>query len=397
MVYYRGSMKMNSFEDEKNICTHYMDDYGRFDGAVVPPIYENSLFVFKTFRDLCNGLENEADNYVYTRGINPTVEILEKKLAALEHGEKCKCFSSGMGAISSVISSFVKQGDHILFVNSVYGPAIKFAGYLKKFGISYSISAPSIDSVKSSIRSNTSLIYMESPGTMTFRLVDIPAVVKLARENGIKTAIDNTWSTPLFQKPLDMGVDVSIHSCTKYISGHSDVVAGAVITSKEIYDRIYENEFMSYGASIGPFEAWLIMRGLRTLPVRMEKHQESAIKVAGFLEKHRNVVKVNYPGLESSPDYELGRKLMTGYSGLMSFEIKSDMFEDVEKVLNSLKLFKLGVSWGGFESLALSPNHGNNIEELIRKGESPSLIRISIGLEAVDDLIADLDNALNLI
>jgi len=384
-----------AFSEEKSICTHLGDDYERFYGAVVPPIFENSLFVFEKFEDIIESFKEERAYYLYTRGTNPTVEILEKKLAALEHGESCKCFSSGMAAISSAMMTFVKQGDHILFVNNIYGPALKYAKYIEKYGVEHSITLDTdIESIERALKVNTRVIYLESPATMTFKMLDLKAIADLAKSKGIVTIIDNTWATPVFQKPLDFGIDISVHSCTKYISGHSDVVAGAVISSKEIMDRIFYNEFQLHGGNIGPFEAWLIIRGLRTLPLRMEKHQESALKVACFLENHKCVRKVNYPGLESSPDYELGKKQLKGYSGLMSFELVSDSFEAVKEVINNCRLFKIGVSWGGHESLILSPNHGDNIEELRQLGIYPGLIRISVGLEDVDSIINDLNNAL---
>lgn len=384
------------FSEEKNICTHLGDDYEKFSGAVVPPIFENSLFVFEKFEDIIESFKEEREHYLYTRGTNPTVEILEKKLAALEHGESCKCFSSGMAAISSAMTTFLKQGDHILFVNNIYGPALKYARYIEKYGVEHSITFDTdIESIESAVRGNTRVIYLESPGTMIFKMLDLKAVADLARSKGIITIIDNTWATPIFQKPLDLGIDISVHSCTKYISGHSDVIAGAVISSKKIMDQIFYNEFQLHGGNVGPFEAWLIMRGLRTLPLRMEKHQENGLKIARFLENHRSVRKVNYPGLESSPDYELGKKQLKGYSGLMSFELGSDSFESVKEVINTCKVLKIGVSWGGYESLILSPNHGDNMEELRKSGVYPGLIRISVGLEGADSIINDLDNALN--
>lgn len=383
------------FSEEKSICTHLGDDYERFSGAVVPPIFENSLFIFEKFEDIIESFKEERAHYLYTRGTNPTVEILENKLAALEHGESCKCFSSGMAAISSAMTTFLKQGDHILFINNIYGPALKFAKYIEKYGIEHSIMLDTcMESIEKAVKPNTRVIYLESPATMTFKLLDLKAVADLARSKGIVTIIDNTWATPIYQKPLDFGIDISVHSCTKYISGHSDVVAGAVISSKNIMDQIFYNEFQLHGGNVGPFEAWLIMRGLRTLPLRMEKHQESGLKVAHFLERHRSVRKVNYPGLESNPDYELGKKQLKGYSGLMSFELASDSFEDVKKVINTCRVLKIGVSWGGHESLILSPNHGDNVEELRSSGVYPGLIRISVGLEGVDSIINDLDNAL---
>lgn len=230
---------------------------------------------------------------------------------------------------------------------------------------------------------------------MTFKLVDLKAIAELARARRIITMIDNTWATPLYQKPLDMGIDISIHSCTKYFRGHSDVIAGAVISSEEVIKRIFYNEFQLHGGNIGPFEAWLLMRGLRTLPLRMQRHQENAMKIAEYLEQNKNVEKVNYPGLSSSPYYELGMRQVRGYSGLMSFEIKSNKIEDIKKVVNSCKIFKIGVSWGGYESLILPASHGDNKDELERLGIPLGLIRISVGLEDAVCLVEDLERALS--
>ena len=385
----------DTFAEELEICTHLGDEYEKFCGAVVPPIFENSLFVFPTYEQLVKAFEAERDGYLYTRGTNPTVEIFEKKLAALEHGESCKCFGSGMAAISSAMIAFLQQGDHILFVNNIYGPALKYASYIRKFGIEHTV-LTELDaaSIEKALRPNTKVIYLESPGTMTFRVIDLEPVTALAKSRGITTIIDNTWASPVFQKPIGHGVDVVVHSCTKYIGGHSDVVAGAIVSTKEVVDRIFYNEFQLGGGAAGPFEAWLLLRGMRTLPIRMAKHQENALKVAEFLESHRKVKRVHYPGLKSSPYHELGQKYFKGFSGLLSFDVASDRYEDIKHIINTCRVFKIGVSWGGFESLIISPNHGDNLDELYKLGMSPGLIRISVGLEDADSLIKDLDRAL---
>ncbi len=395
MIIIWGWIMERNFSEEKAICTHLGDDYDKFLGAVVPPIFQNSLFVFKSFEDISRAFSSEREHYLYTRGTNPTAEVFERKLAALENGESCKCFSSGMAAITASIDAFTAQGDHILFVNNIYGPALQYANYIKKYGIDHDVLLQGgIDSIEKAIKPNTKVLYLESPGTMTFKMLDLPEIAKLSREKGITTIIDNTWATPLFQKPLDMGIDVVVHSCTKYIGGHSDVVAGAIISSKKIVDKIFYSEYQLHGGSLGPFEAWALTRGLRTLPIRMEKHEKNALKVAEVLETNEKVSKVNYPALKSNSCYELGKKQLKGYSGLLSFEIKSNNFEDVKKVVNSCKLFKIGVSWGGYESLILPASHGGDEEILNKKGISAMLIRISVGLEDADLLINDLDNAL---
>ncbi|MDQ0200303.1 trans-sulfuration enzyme family protein [Neobacillus ginsengisoli] len=387
-------MTSHLFSDE-HICTHQGDEYERFHGAVVPPIYQNSLFVFKDFDQLTEAMKDEQNSYLYTRGTNPTVEIVEKKIAALEKGEKCKLFSSGMAAISSAILTFLKAGDHVLSISNIYGPTTKFLTYLEKFGISHTNTLNTeLDNIELLIQPNTKVIYLESPTTMNFKLVDLKAVSIIAKQRGIKTIIDNTWATPIFQNPITYGIDIIIHSVSKYLGGHSDLVGGALITSKETMDHLFYHEYQLLGGVMPPYEAWLLMRGLRTLPIRMKAHQESGLRIASFLENHPSVKKVNYPGLKSSPDYELGKQQLTGYSGLMSFELANNSFGSVRNVINRLKQFQIGVSWGGFESLVISPNYGYNSEQLLNSGMDPGLIRISVGLENVDELIEDLHAAL---
>ncbi|MDP4087257.1 MAG: PLP-dependent aspartate aminotransferase family protein [Bacillota bacterium] len=390
-------MEKNLFSDE-HICAHLGDEYERFHGAVVPPIYQNSLFVFNDLDQLAKAMKDEQNSYLYWRGTNPTVEIVEKKIAALEKGEKCKLFSSGMAAISSAILTFIKAGDHVLSISNIYGPTTKFLTYIEKFGISHTNTFDTeLDIIESLIQPNTKIIYLESPTTMNFKLVNLKAISNLAKQRGIKTIIDNTWATPIFQNPITYGIDIIVHSVSKYLGGHSDLVGGALITSKEIMDHLFYHEYQLLGGVMPPYEAWLLMRGLRTLPIRMKAHQESGLKIASFLKNHPSVKKVNYPGLKNSPDYELGKQQLTGYSGLMSFELENNSYESVRKVINRLKYFKIGVSWGGFESLVISPNYGYNSEQLLSSGVDPGLIRISVGLENVDELIEDLQVALHAI
>ncbi|MFB4167353.1 trans-sulfuration enzyme family protein [Virgibacillus sp. JSM 102003] len=379
----------------EQIVTHLGDDYKKFHGAVVPPIYENSLFIYETFEEFTEAMESEHSNYLYWRGTNPTVEIAEQKIALLEKGEKCKLFSSGMAAISAAILSFVKTGEHVLSISNIYGPTTKLFKYLEKFGITHTnINSKKIDVIEAHIKPNTRLIYLESPTTMNFQIVNLPEITELAKQKGLHTIIDNSWATPIFQNPIEFGVDVVVHSASKYLGGHSDLVGGALITSESLMERIFYNEYQLLGGVMPPYEAWLLMRGLRTLPIRMKAHQESASKVAAFLETHQTVKKVNYPGLTSAPDFELGKRMLKGYSGLLSFEIVSKEFESIREVINALEQFNIGVSWGGFESLVLSPNNGQNYEQLIENNIDPGLIRISVGLESEEELIKDLDQAL---
>jgi len=387
---------VNDFEQDKQICMHFEDDRDRFHGAVVPPNFQNTLFTYPTLGELVDAVKSEKHHYVYGRGMNPTVEIVEKKLAALERGEECKTFSSGMAAISAAIINSVQSGDHILCVSNLYYSTMELLKYLGKFHISHSVVySTNTEEISKAIQSNTKVIFLESPTDMTYRLVDLSAVSKLAKENGIRTIIDNTWATPLFQKPITFGIDIVVHSASKYLGGHSDVLGGALITSKKIMKTLFNKEYLLMGASMPPSEAWLLLRGLRTLPLRMPSHQENALKVAEFLEAHPKVSKVNYPGLESHPDYELGKKQLSGYSGLMSIELSEDVYSQVEKVINKMKAFKIGVSWGSFESLVLSPNLRNNEGQLVKEHISPGTIRLAVGLEDVKVLIHDLEQSLH--
>jgi cystathionine beta-lyase len=387
---------LDSFEKDKKICMHYEDDRERFEGAVVPPIFQNTLFTYQTFDILTDALQSEHSYYVYGRGTNPTVEIVEKKLAALERGEECKLFSTGMAAVSAALINSVKSGDHVLCVSNLYYSTMELLKYLGKFNISHSVVySTQIEDIKEAIQPNTKVIFLESPTDMTFRLINLDEVAAVARKLGIRTIIDNTWATPLFQKPLTKGIDVVVHSASKYLGGHSDVLGGAVVTSKEIMKTIFKKEYLLMGAAMPPHEASLLLRGLRTLPFRMQGHQENALKIARFLHNHPKVEKANFPGLETHPDYQLGKSQLAGYSGLMSIELKQADFNHVKAVINKLKIFKIGVSWGSFESLIISPNLGNNEGKLVKEHISPGTVRLAIGLENVNALIEDLEQALS--
>lgn len=391
-------------KDYKNIETiisHYGEEREKHNGAVVPPIYQNTLFTFENWDAIDNAFSDPINNSIYTRGNNPSVSMVEKKIAKLAGGEKARLFASGMGAISSAIMSCVHTGCHVITLKNIYGPALNLLDvYLKnKFNIEVTfVSGESVEEFRNAVKENTSLIYLESPSSAVFSMQDITEICKIAKEYNIKTVIDNTWATPLYQKPLEMGVDLEVHSCSKYLGGHSDIIAGVVIGKAELIDSIYQNEFLLYGAKMAPFEAWLLMRSLRTLPMRMERHERNAMMVAEFLEKHPKIKKVNYPGLKSFPQYELGKKQMTGYSGLMSFVIDTEEVQELKNFVNALDLFSIGVSWGGHESLihapAISYLKEMTPEQFKATGLSLGVIRISVGLENPEDLIADLDNAL---
>lgn len=386
---------------DQEICMHF--DTGRtpFFGAIIPPVFGNSLFVYQTYEDYVQGEKQQQDHYVYWRGSNPTVEIAEMKLALLEQGEVCKCFASGMAAITAAIINSVQSGDHVLCVSNIYQSTTDLLSYLGKFGVTYStVFSTSNQEIEQAIQPNTKLIFLENPSDLNLEIVDLRYIAKMARSRGIRTVIDNTWATPIFQKPLTLGIDIVVHSASKYLGGHSDLVGGALITSREIMKPLFDKEYLLFGGVMGPREASLLIRGLQTLPLRMKEHQRNAKLVAQFLITHPAVSKVNYPGLtEWLPEStnELAKSQLSGYSGLFTFELKREDAEAVKTVMNAVKVFKIGVSWGSFESLIITPNLGDNAEQLKQCYVSPGLIRISVGMEPPDKLIEDLTQALDLL
>lgn len=371
-------------------------------GAVVPPIFQNSLFTFENWEAIDQAFDDRTHSYIYSRGNNPTVEQVEMKLAALAQGEQAKLFPSGMGAISGAILSCVKKGSHMVAVKNIYGPANNLIqSYLiPKFGLEATfVEGSNIEDFENSIQDNTELIYLESPSSVVFSLQDLEAVTSLAKEKGISTVIDNTWATPVYQKPLKMGVDLEVHSCSKYIGGHSDVVAGVVIGSAKRIESIFTKEFELLGAKPAPFEAWLLLRSLRTLDLRLQQHQKSAQAIAEYLVDHPKIAQVHYPGLSNFRQKALAEKQMTGYTGLMSFRLKSDDLNAIKQFFNSLQIFQIGVSWGGHESLIYAPAISYlkelNEEQFDGMGISLGDMRISVGLEDPQDLKADLSQALD--
>ena len=314
-------------------------------GAVVPPIYQNSLFTMKDWDDIDKAFDDRTNNYIYSRGNNPSAKIVEEKLARVCGGDTAKLFASGMGAVSAVMLSCIEKGSHVVTIKNIYGPANNILqSYFKpKFGIEITyISGTDIAEFEKAIQPNTTLIYLESPSSVILSLQDLKAVATLAKKQNIKTAIDNTWASPLFQHPLKLGIDFEIHSCSKYIGGHSDVVAGLVVGAKAGMESLFTKEFELFGAKIAPFEAWLLLRSLRTLKIRMDQHQKSGLAVAEFLEKHPKIAKVNFPGLKSFPQYELAKQQMSGTTGLMSFQLKTT---DLEKAKNLFQRIRIVSNW----------------------------------------------------
>jgi cystathionine beta-lyase/cystathionine gamma-synthase len=382
---------------------HHGENRAAYEGAVVPPIFQNSLFTYESWDEISAAFDDRTHSFIYSRGNNPTVKVAQEKIAKLAGGERALLFGSGMGAISAAVLHCVKKDGHVIAIKNLYGPANNlFYNYLRdKMNLTITfVSGESVTDFAEAIRPETSLIYLESPSSGVFSLQNIPEVTALAKEHGIKTIIDNSWATPYFQRPLEMGVDLEVHSCSKYIGGHSDVVAGVIIGSKALVSQVFQKEYEWIGARISPMDAWLITRSLRTLPMRLRQHQTSGLIVANFLEQHPKVASVNYPGLKSFPQYELGQKQMSGYTGLLSFRLKTENLEEVKAFFNGLEIFRIGVSWGGHESLiyALAISYVKEMtpEQFAATGLAYGDMRISVGLEDVEDLVADLEQALGL-
>ncbi len=364
--------------------------------AVAPPIIQTSNFTFKNVADFRAALLDEYYALLYSRGNNPTVDILRKKLAALDGAEDALVFGSGIASIVTPILSLLNQGDHVVSVAKPYSWTIKlFERLLPKFGITTTfVDGTKIGNFEKAIQPNTKLIYLESPNTFTYELQDIPAVVTLAKGKNILTMIDNSYCSPLNQQPYKMGVDLVAQSATKFLAGHSDVVAGVVTGSKAMIKKIFDAEFLNIGGNISPMNAWLMIRGLRTLALRMQRICDSTKKVVAYLEDHHKVEKVIFPFHPGFPQYELAKKQMKDAGGLFSIVLKVNTIDQVEKFCNSLQHILLAVSWGGHESLAIPAAVGFKPEEFDVTNSNHRLVRIYVGLEDPDYLIADLKQAL---
>ncbi len=380
------------------ILNHLGEDRESYRGAVTPPIHQTSNFAFPTVAAMREAGRDELANTFYTRGNNPTVEILRKKLAALERTEDCLVFSSGAAAMAAAILALVKQGDHVLCVQKPYAwTRALVRDWLPRFGVDFDfVDAEDLVALESAITERTRLIVLESPNSLTLELQDLAAVAQLAKARGILTLCDNSYSSPLLQRPADFGIDLIAHSATKYLNGHSDVVAGVVCGSSALIAKIFRGPFMTFGAIPSPFEAWLMLRGLRTLAVRMERVCASAKRVVEYLSAHPKVDRVYYPGSVHDPQAALAQAQSKGGSGLFSITLRARDPAAIERFCDALKLFLMAVSWGGHESL-LWPLAVLLRDNRIDSNPTPlpwNLVRISIGLEDPDDLIADLGQAL---
>jgi methionine-gamma-lyase len=368
-------------------------------GAVATPIYETSVFAFTSTRKLIDVISGRAEGYLYTRFENPTVRAVERKMAILEEAEDAAAFSSGMAAITTSVLTAVSKGDHVIASRDLYGGTLTFfQEILPKFGIEVSlVDATNLGEVENAIKENTGIIYAETPTNPTLKIVDLSGLASIARKHGITTIVDSTLATPYNLKPINFGIDVVVHSATKYLGGHNDVTAGIVCSSKEFIQKLKQTRKI-FGGTLDPVAAWLLLRGLKTLALRMERHNKNGLQVAKFLEKHPKVAKVYHPGLASHPQHSLAKKQMRGYGGVVSFEIKGD-FEKTVRFVESLRLCLLAASLGGTETLVTQPATSSHYfitpEQRQTLGITDQLVRLSLGIEDAEDIIADLKQALN--
>jgi methionine-gamma-lyase len=379
-------------------AVHAGDDLSKHYGAVSVPIYNASLYAFEDAEEGRRIHNYEQEGYFYGRLGNPTQEALELAMAQLEHGEAALAFASGMAAISAGVFSIVKTGDHIVAPEGIYANAQKFFDYLQEtLGVFVTyVDAVEAENYLAAILPNTKLIYLESPSNPLLKITDIKAVVEIAKRYNIRTMLDNTFATPFNQTPLDKGVDLVAHSATKYLGGHSDLTAGVLVGSKYLIDIARYKTTVFFGGNIAPQTAWLVLRGIKTLALRMERHNQNALEIAEFLEKHPKVVAVHYPGLTSHPNYKIAAWQMRGFGGMVSFDVGS--IQAGITLLNNLELCHIATSLGGVETViqhsASMTNANTPREARLKAGITDGMIRLSVGIEDSGDLINDLDNAL---
>ncbi|MDP4282486.1 MAG: aminotransferase class I/II-fold pyridoxal phosphate-dependent enzyme [Bacteroidota bacterium] len=368
-------------------------------GSVITPIYQTSTFSFESAEEGAKCFAGESDGYIYTRLGNPTINDLERTVADLENGFGGIATSSGMSAVNLVYQTFLGAGKHIVSHNAVYGSSRGvIESVYAQFGVEASyIDTTDIENVKKAIRSNTALIYLETPANPTIGISDVPTICKLAHSHNIPVCVDNTFCSPYIQKPLDLGADIVLHSMTKFINGHADIVGGIVIAGTEDLYKKMRTVMINVGSNMDPHQAYLTRRGLKTLGIRVERAQQNAIKVAEFLESHPKVGWVMYPGLKSHPQYELAKTMMSGPGAMMSFGLKGGL-EAGRKLMNNVHFCVLAVSLGGIETLIEHPasmTHSKVPAEAKKEGGiTDDLVRLSIGIEDAEDIIADLRQAL---
>ncbi|MEW6983036.1 methionine gamma-lyase [Colwelliaceae bacterium 6471] len=368
-------------------------------GSLATPLYQTSTFIFDNAKQGASRFAGEAEGYIYTRLGNPTTRQLEMRVAAMEGMEDAAATATGMGAVSGALLANLQCGDHIISSKAIYGCSYALISHmLTKFGIEVSfVDMTEPKNIENAIKENTKVIFLETPINPNLVVLDIAAIANIAKKHGVISIVDNTFLTPVLQQPGKFGIDIVVHSATKYLNGHGDVVAGIICGSSDMIMNIKMTALKDIGATISPHDAWLILRGIKTLPIRMERHCSNAQKVAEFLEQHENVSQVYYPGLKSHPGNKFIGSQMKAAGGVIAFEINSDLAGG-EAFINRMKLFSIAVSLGDAESLIQHPASMTHSpytqEERLEAGISDSLIRISVGLENVEDLIADLSQSL---
>lgn len=384
------------------LCVHGSGGVDEATGAIGIPIYQSSTFAFKNAKHGADLFLGEAEGYVYTRLGNPTQAAFEREMAFLEGAEAALAFGSGMAAISTVAFSLCRCGENFISGNTLYGGTHQlFMETLPRMNLeAREVDSTNVANIEKAIDEATRFIYIETPANPTLTITDLRACAAIAKKHNIPLVVDNTFPTPYFQRPLELGADIVIHSATKYVGGHGDTVAGVVVGKKEYITTLRASFLRDLGGIISPLNAWLLVRGLKTLALRMEKHQANAIKIAKYLQFHPKVQRVWYPGLSTHPQHEIAKKQMYGFGGMVSFEIKGGR-KCGEKLMNSVKLFTLAVSLGDVDSLIEHPasmTHSTySPEELEKVGISESLVRLSVGIEDARDLIEDLSQALRAI
>ena len=368
-------------------------------GSATVPIYQTSTFSFKSAEEGAKCFAGESDGYIYTRIGNPTINALERQIATLENGFGAIAVSSGMAAATTIYLSLLSTGDHIVSTDAIYGPA---RGVMEKqfvrFGFqSTYINTTNVENIKKAIRRNTKVIYIETPANPTMDITDIKACSEIAQKHDCLLVVDNTFCSPYLQKPLDLGADIVFHSMTKFINGHADIVAGIIIAKEEKLYHQLRNMMVNLGCNMDPHQAYMVLRGLKTLSVRIDRAQENAQKVAEFLEKHPKVSWIKYPGIPSHPQYELGKRQMKGSGSMISFGLKRG-FEGAKKLMNNVHLALLAVSLGGIETLIQHPasmTHAKvSKDDKQKAGITDDLIRVSVGIEDSKDIIEDLKQGL---
>ncbi len=368
-------------------------------GAVSVPIYQTSTFAFPSAEEGAERFAGRSDGPIYTRLGNPTVQALETCVAELEGGCGAVATATGMAAVSTVLLGLLRQGDHVVGTHPLYGPSrLLFDKYLNHLGITSTfVDAPDTKAIEAALRPETRLILIETPANPTLDLVDLEAVIGIARQAGIPLVVDNTFAGPHLQRPIEMGADIVLHSMTKSLNGHSDVVAGIVVAREESKLAAVRDAARNFGFTMDPHQAWLVLRGIRTLGMRVERAQANAIEIAKWLEQREEIAWVRYPGLPSHPQYELAKRQMEGPGSVLAFELKGGV-EAGQRLMNSVRLITLAVSLGGVESLIEHPasmtHKGVSEEEQRRQGITPGLVRLAVGCEDLEDLRLDLEQAL---